>query len=459
MTSRLIPESRTRRLNDLDPVDGKYVLYWMRHSQRSEQNHALEFAVRRANDLGKPLLVGVGIGDDPSVRTERQMRFQLEGLHETAGALQRRNIAMVVRRESPIDVAMKLAGDACEVVCDRGYLRHDRRWVDRFQREANRPVWQIESNVIVPVEMASDDREYAARTIRSQLQEAAEKTLNELATTPVDNTADGLSVNGIDLDDLDNCVQSLDLDHTVAKCDEFDGGTSQARSRLNAFLSDSLDEYRDDVSVIQPHCSMLSPYLHFGQISPLKVALEVRQAGANRESTADFIEELLVRRELAINFVYFDSDYDGLDCLPDWARKTLEKHESDPRPDHYTASELEDGQTDDPVWNAAMTEMRCRGYLHNHLRMYWGKRILGWTNTIQHAYRVTLDLNNKYFYDGNDPNSYANVAWVFGNHDRAFGERDVFGKVRTMSASGLDRKIDTDAYVRSIAERFAASKA
>ncbi|TWU67133.1 deoxyribodipyrimidine photo-lyase [Crateriforma conspicua] len=459
MTSRLIPESRTRRLNDHDPVDGKYVLYWMRHSQRSEQNHALEFAVRRANDLGKPLLVGVGIGDDPSVRTERQMRFQLEGLHETVGALQRRNIAMVVRKESPIDVAMKLVGDACEVVCDRGYLRHDRRWVDRFQREANRPVWQIESNVIVPVEMASDDREYAARTIRSQLQEAAEKTLDELATTPVDNTADGLSVNGIDLDDLDSCVQSLDLDHTVAKCDEFDGGTSQARSRLNAFLSDSLDEYRDDISVIQPHCSMLSPYLHFGQISPLKVALEVRQAGANRESTADFIEELLVRRELAINFVYFDSDYDGLDCLPDWARKTLEKHESDPRPDHYTASELEDGQTDDPVWNAAMTEMRCRGYLHNHLRMYWGKRILGWTNTIQHAYRVTLDLNNKYFYDGNDPNSYANVAWVFGNHDRAFGERDVFGKVRTMSASGLDRKIDTDAYVRSIAERFAASKA
>jgi deoxyribodipyrimidine photo-lyase len=104
-----------------------------------------------------------------------------------------------------------------------------------------------------------------------------------------------------------------------------------------------------------------------------------------------------------------------------------------------------------------MREMVHTGYMHNYMRMYWGKKILEWTNTPEHAYRTTLYLNNKFFLDGRDPNSFANVAWVFGQHDRGWKEREVFGKVRFMSAGGLERKTKPEQYVEKVEERIGAS--
>ena len=241
----------------------------------------------------------------------------------------------------------------------------------------------------------------------------------------------------------------LDVDRTVGRVERLRGGTSEARRLLGRFLRHDLPGYADARSdPANPQASRLSPYLHFGQISPVEVARKAQGArGASEEDREAFLEELVVRRELAVNFVWFTRDYDRYGCLPGWARETLAEHADDERPHRYTARELERAETHDEAWNAAMTEMRKTGYLHNSMRMYWGKKILEWCNTPEYAYRTTLELNNRYFLDGRDPSSYANVAWIFGLHDRAWGERPVFGKVRSMTAGGLERKFDVDAYV------------
>jgi deoxyribodipyrimidine photo-lyase len=232
----------------------------------------------------------------------------------------------------------------------------------------------------------------------------------------------------------------------------FKGGSSRALERLEQFCKNSLPYYhtlRNDPA--QEHQSNLSPYLHFGQISPLTVALAVKAArGAPQEARDAFLEELIVRRELAVNFVYYEQNYHSYDCLPDWAKRTLDEHRKDERPHLYSREQLEAAHTHDPYWNAAMEEMRLTGKMHGYMRMYWGKKILEWSETPERAYATALHLNNRYFLDGRDPNSFAGVAWCFGKHDRPWTERPIFGKTRYMADSGLRRKFDMDGYLRRV---------
>ncbi len=451
-STSIIDESRIQSLNDAEPRKGSYVLYWMQQSQRAEFNHALEYAVQQANELGLRLVVGFGLTDDYPDANERHYRFMLEGLQETATALRRRKIPFIVRKGDPNEVALELAEDAALVVCDRGYLSHQRRWRQHVAEEADCPVIQVEADVVVPIELTSQKAEYAARTIRPKVHEHLYDHLVELRTTALKKDSLRLRFEGVDLSDLDAVIGQLDIDRSVpAVTPFFKGGTAQAKKRLSRFLAKRFARYdenrkrpeTDDVS----HSAM---YLHFGQISPIYVALQVLESAATRAVKDSFIEELVVRRELAINFVQFTTNYDRYACLPAWARRTLSKHEEDEREHRYTRRELETARTHDPYWNAAMREMRYTGYMHNYMRMYWGKKILEWTGSPSHAYRVALDLNNKYFLDGRDPNSYANVAWVFGLHDRPWGEREIFGTVRYMSASGLERKADIERYVEKV---------
>jgi deoxyribodipyrimidine photo-lyase len=197
--------------------------------------------------------------------------------------------------------------------------------------------------------------------------------------------------------------------------------------------------------------SGLSPHLHFGQISPVRIALTVTRAShASEGARAAFLEQLIVRRELAMNFVEHTPDYDSWSCLPAWARATLVAHAGDPRPFLYTPSELEGAATHDPFWNASMKQMKRTGLLHGHMRMYWGKKILEWSPTPEAGFREALRLNNRWFLDGRDPCSFAGVAWCFGLHDRPWGGRPIFGNVRYMNESGLKRKFDMAAYLRSV---------
>jgi deoxyribodipyrimidine photo-lyase len=447
-----IQDARIQPLNDRPVVQGRYVLYWMQQSQRAEFNHALEYAARQANRLGQGLLVGFGLTDAYPEANLRHYAFMLAGLKETAQALERRGIPMTVRRGSPPAVALQLGRDAALIVCDRGYLRHQRAWRDQVARQAGCRVVQVESDVVVPVEAASAKAEIGARTLRPRIRRQLAGYLVGLPATPLRVRTAEPGPRGIDLDDTQRILKSLKIDRRVPPVDRhFRGGAAEARRRFARFIREGLGRY--DKNRNQPQTddiSHMSPYLHFGQISPLYLALEVLKAPVSRTAADAFLEELIVRRELACNFTRFTADYDAYACIPGWARQSLAEHRRDPRPHVYSARQFANAATHDPYWNAAMREMVCTGFMHNAMRMYWGKKILEWSRTPEEGFATTLALNNRYFLDGRDPNSFAGVAWVYGVHDRAWPQRAIYGKVRSMMASGLERKCDIQAYVRKV---------
>jgi deoxyribodipyrimidine photo-lyase len=257
-------------------------------------------------------------------------------------------------------------------------------------------------------------------------------------------------------EDIGNLLNKLKIKGEVDKVDGFRGGTDQAMERLSEFLKSKIDGFQDlRNDPTMDYLSNMSPYLHFGQISPLYIALQVLKTISPGKDA--YLEELIVRRELAMNFTFYNPNYDSLNSLPEWAQKTLREHEKDKREYLYTCEELERAETHDAYWNAAQKEMVYQGKMHGYMRMYWGKKILEWTASPEEAYKVALYLNNKYELDGRDPNGYAGVAWCFGKHDRAWKEREVFGKVRYMNANGLRRKFKIERYVERVDEMVAKS--
>jgi len=461
MANRRIEDSRIQQLGTREARGGDYVLYWMQQSARAEHNPALEYAVQRANAAKLPLLVGFGLMDDYPGANVRHYRFLLEGLRDTAQALARRKIPFVVQRGSPEAVALKLARRAALVVCDRGYLRHQKQWRQTLAAEARCPVFQVEGDVVVPVDAVSGKAEYAARTLRPKIHRLWNAYLTPLSPTPLKTNASHLEVKGVSLDDLDALLGRMKLERGVPPVHHrFQGGTSRANQILRVFLSRHLPEYKESRPHPETdHVSHMSKYLHFGQVSPVKVALAARAARAADPQRESFLEELIVRRELAQNFCEYTPHYDDYSCLPRWARDTLHEHRGDERHHQYSHAQLEAARTHDPYWNAAMREMRYTGYMHNAMRMYWGKKILEWSSTPEHGYRTALTLNNTYFLDGRDANSFANVGWVFGLHDRPWGQREIFGTVRYMSSGGLERKADMDAYLQKVDALVAEAKA
>ncbi|MDY0313128.1 MAG: deoxyribodipyrimidine photo-lyase [Desulfobacterales bacterium] len=451
----LAGDERVGLLNKLPPRNGTYVLYWMQQAQRAEDNPALERALAAANALDLPLAVCFGLTDDYPEANLRHYAFMLQGIRETATALAARGIRFVLRLGSPDRVALALAADAALLVCDGGHLRHQRRWQQTVAEVAACPVVRVETDVIVPPDRVSTKAEYAARTLRPKIQRQVTDFLFLPAPTPTHRRADGLKLAGEAPGDLSALVARLSIDHSVTPVDRwFVGGTREAKRRFEAFLSKGLQGYAENANQPQTDgVSRMSPYLHFGQISPTWLALRVQEAEASAADRAAYLEQLVVRRELAINFVRHTPGYDTFDGLPDWARRSLETHRRDPRSHRYSPAQIEAGETHDAYWNAAMAEMRVTGFMHNTMRMYWGKQVLAWSPSPEAAYETLIRLNNRYSLDGRDPNTYAGVGWIFGLHDRPWPERPVFGKVRTMTASGLRRKYAIDAYVAKIAAK------
>jgi deoxyribodipyrimidine photo-lyase len=448
-----IQVERIKSFNEQRAGEGRYVLYWMQASQRSTCNHALEYAILQANDLNLPLLVYLGLTEAYPGANARHYAFMLEGLQEMQKALLQRGIGMVVWLCSPAEGALRLAQDAALVVTDRGYLRHQQAWRQEVASRIDKLMVQVESDVVVPVETASGKEAWAAATLRPRIHRAWQRFLSPLEEREVriPSAHLDLAAPGLDLAAPGALLGRLQVDRSVKPVRDYVGGMHEAQRRLQDFIERRLDHYdawRNDP--VLDGLSHLSPYLHFGQISPLDIALQVQAAGG--PGAQSFLEELIVRRELAINFCFYNALYDSFLSLPAWARKTLEEHQSDVRDPLYTPEELERAETHDPYWNAAQQEMAWGGKMHGYMRMYWGKKILEWSRTPQEAMHTALALNDKYELDGRDPNGYAGVAWCLGKHDRPWAERPIFGKTRYMSASGLERKFDIEAYVQHVAE-------
>jgi deoxyribodipyrimidine photo-lyase len=447
----MIQKERIKALNEESIKNGRYILHWMQASQRVEFNHALEYAISKANELSKPLVVYFGIAENYPEAYERHYYFMLEGLKEVQSSLRKKDIKMVVRPEQPEIGVPEMSKNACLVVVDRGYLRIQRAWRTHVAKQISCPLIQVETDVVVPVEEASPKEEYSAATFRPKIRKKLGYYLLPLQNCYPSISSLGMNFDSFDIGDTEKAVSRLDIGSSVKKVDHLHGGTNEARKHFKDFLENKLEKYpvlRNDPT--QNVLSDMSPYLHFGQISPLYIALKV--SATNSFEKDAYLEELIVRRELAVNFVFYNQNCDSFDGLPEWAKKTLNEHSRDTRQYTYTLEELEDAKTHDPYWNAAQQEMKIKGKMHGYMRMYWGKKILEWSNTPQKAFQTALHLNNKYELDGRDPNGYAGVAWCFGKHDRAWKERNVFGKVRYMNAKGLKRKFDADNYVEMVKE-------
>lgn len=446
-----VESGRVRALNDLRPrEDAKYVLYWCQGNRRVEANHALAYAAEIANENRLPLLVYEGLTFAYRGANDRLHTFILEGVAEMAKALKGIGAGYVfylrATHRDPNDELYKLAADARCVVTDDYPVfitaDHNRSVPSKLQI----PFFAVDSSCIVPMN-CHEKRAYGAYTIRPRIQRLLPAYLKPLpAVTIKRRWSDRANLPPLS-------AVKCDINHSIKPSVTFRGGRAAAAKRLEAFLADGLRRYAKESREPSRHAtSGLSPYLHFGHISALEVALAVREYAQEHRLIADeFLEQLIVRRELAFNFARFTSNPESLTVLPAWCRKTMAKHASDRRPYSYTPEQLERAETHDALWNVCQKELVWRGVIHGYYRMYWGKKIIEWSPTYEQALAVMIHLHDLYALDGRDPNTYTNILWCFGLHDRPWGERPIFGQLRYMSLEGMQRKTDTAAYIAEIA--------
>jgi deoxyribodipyrimidine photo-lyase len=421
----------------------------MQSSQRAEDNWALNYAVEAANNSNLPVIVYFGLTTKFPEANYRHYWFMLEGLKETSASLENLGIKFLIKLDSPPKGLMELSKKASQIIVDRGYIGQNKAWYNYAAEGVQVPLIQVEDNVVVPVEETSQKEEYSAATLRPKLLAKLNQFLDLPPQILPKKPSLEMTPDSVPIDDLEKTLAELPIDRSVSKSKYFQGGTTRAKKLLKLFIENSLETYERDGNNPENNCaSHLSPYLHFGQISPAYIAVQILRTNAS--ITHKFLEQLIIRRELATNFVHYNADYDSFLGLPQWTKKTLTAHAEDQRSYVYSLGELENAQTHDQYWNAAQKEMVVTGKMNGYMRMYWGKKIIEWTKSPSEAYKIALFLNNKYEIDGRDPNGYAGVAWCFGKHDRPWIERAIFGNVRFMNKEGLVRKFNMELYLKRV---------
>ncbi|KAL8216641.1 hypothetical protein R6Q57_023478 [Mikania cordata] len=434
------------------------VVYWMFRDQRVRDNWALIHAVDQANRLNVPVAVAFNLFDQFLGAKARQLGFMLRGLQQVHRQIEDTlQIPFFLFQGEAIDTIpsfMKECG-ASLLVTDFSPLRQVRGWKEEITKRVLDyvSIHEVDAHNIVPMWVASNKLEYGARTIRRKINNLLPDYLIEFPTLKTQIKNWDATDRFIDWGTLIENATSKGAE--VPEIGWCEPGEVAARETLmgnkNGFLTARLKNYSTDRNnPLKPNgLSGLSPYLHFGQISAQRCALEARKLRkVNPQAVDAFLEELIVRRELSDNFCYYQPHYDSLQGAWEWARVTLVAHALDKREHIYTKEQLEKGQTVDPLWNASQLEMVHHGKMHGFMRMYWAKKILEWTSSPQEALEIAIYLNDKYSIDGRDPNGYVGCMWsICGVHDQGWKERPVFGKIRYMNYAGCKRKFDVDGYI------------
>lgn len=437
---------------------GRYVLHWMQRAQRGRENHALNTAIALGNVLNLPVVSMFVVADYPAANL-RHYTFLLEGLAVAGRQLKERGIPFVLRRGEPAVEVAQLARElqAAVVVSDMCELRVPRKWRTELAEQLEIPFLCVDSDTVVPMR-AFGHEEYAARTIRPKIQRLLPAFLQPIVDIAPQRPLDAAPCDPGEVEQPLRYLESLQIDSSVAPVEQAHGGYDEGQKAVQRLLKERLRAYADERNNPQQvGTSELSAYLHYGQISAQQLAWEVEQYQPEETGSAHidissgkaaYLEELIVRRELAINFAYHNAHYDTLEGCPEWGRKTLQKHAGDPREWVYSLEEFEQARTHDELWNAGQREMVMTGRMHGYMRMYWGKKILEWSASPEEAFATTVYLNDKYELDGRDANGYTGISWcIGGKHDRPWKERPIFGFVRYMSAEGMKRKFDTRYYI------------
>lgn len=442
---------RTRPLNPHTYAAGP-IVYWMSRDQRVKDNWALLKAVEAAKQHGVPVAVIFNLVPEFLGATQRQYDFMLQGLSEVAAALETKHIPFFVLLGEPEKTiaAFVKAHKVGMLVTDFSPLKKGRQWRESLAKSLSIPMMEVDAHNIVPVWVASPKQEIGARTLRPKVQRLLPEFLTEFPALAHHPLKWPHKVPKHDWSDIE---RSLKVDTSVAVVSWIKPGEKAAHKALQAFIADRLPHYdadRNDPTKLAQ--SDLSPYLHFGQLSAQRVALNVERSKTTTKAKDSFLEELIIRRELSDNFCFYQPEYDTPQCFPGWAQKSLHHHLKDKREFLYTLKELETAKTHDPLWNAAQIEMVKRGKMHGYLRMYWAKKILEWTPNPETAMKHAIYLNDKYEIDGRDPNGYTGIAWSIGGiHDRPWFDRPIFGVIRYMSYNGAKSKFDVDAYIEKVA--------
>ena len=443
--------------------DGKCVVYWMQRAMRILDNPALDIAIDVGNLLGLPVVVYFSVIPNYPNANLRAYHFLAQGLRDVAEDAEERGVGFVLRRhpDNSLEAFLDEVG-AAMVVGDENPCREPERWRRVLARRLRLPYWTVDADVVVPSRVFGRDffllhhfRPHLERELPTYLVKPQQRKPNYAWHRPK-----GLAAYPVDQD----ITHGFDkLDRSIGPVDTFTGGTHAALKRLHAFVNHDLAGYETLRNKPEGKgTSRLSPYLHFGNISPLTIALAVEKAVAAGKAPASarkrYLDQLIGWRELSVLFVRHNANYDNWECAEPWAHKTLTEHAGDPRPARYTLEQLERAETHDDLWNAAQREMVETGWMHNYMRMYWAKKILEWSPDPARAFEWAVTLNDKYELDGRDPNGYAGIAWaIAGKHDRPWFDRPVFGTVRSMSGASTARKFDAETYKNqnagSVAER------
>ncbi len=444
----MINPQRVKKIYDGKKKSGP-VIYWMQREQRVNDNWGLITAQLSALKKDQPLIVVFCLVNNFLDAAFRQYDFMIKGLIEVEKKLQELNIPFILLTGNPSEKIPEFVDKvgASVLVSDSNPLRIINKWKQSVIKKINIPFYEVDGHNIVPCSVASPKLEFAAYTIRPKINKLLHDFLDEfipLQKMGSNNFSDQKN-------NWDEVYKNLNINFNVKPVNWLIPGEDSAQKVFNEFLDNRFEFYatgRNDPN--KNAVSHLSPFLHFGQISAQRIALEVNKINGNEESKKSFLEELIIRRELSDNFCFYNPHYDSFEGFPEWAKKTLNEHRDDVREFIYSKEEFENAKTHDDLWNAAQLEMVNSGKMHGYMRMYWAKKILEWTNSPEEALAIAIYLNDKYELDGRDPNGYVGVAWSIGGvHDRAWTERPVFGKIRFMNYNGCTRKFDVANYINN----------
>ena len=432
--------------------NGKCVVYWLQRAQRALDNPALEVAIQCGNALGLPVVAYFSVIPNYPNANLRHYHFLQQGLHDVAEGMAERGVGFVVRRPTDGDTLEAFLEEvqAAVLIGDENVCREPERWRSALAKKLRIPFLTVDADVVVPSAVFGKAfvlLHHLRPKLHAQLEEFLLPVRKlelqthwklKLATYPLtkDITA------GFDK-----------LDRTVGPVDTLHGGTRAGLKRLNKFVDTQLADY--DEKRNHPEISgtsQMSAYLHYGHLSPITIALAVREAQsqgkASKEVCDKYLDELIGWRELSVLFCKYNPNYDNWECAEPWAKKTLLAHAGDARPWSYTLEQLENAQTHDDLWNASQRQMVRDGWMHNYVRMYWAKKILEWAPDAARAFEWAVTLNDRYELDGRDPNGYSGIAWaIVGKHDRPWFDRPIFGLIRYMSGESTGKKFDSKRYM------------
>lgn len=479
-----INSHRVFKQNDKEPnEEGNYVVYWMESTRRFQYNFGLEYAVSWANKLDQPLLIFEAFSCKYRWATDRSHTFMMQGMKENLEYAEENDLNYITfceEQHSQIEeMFMKIAEGASLVISDEFPIFIIKKSNEKFSKKVDIPYITIDSNGLIPLGLTEKDP-YNAYFFRKIMQKNfVEAYTNPPKKDPLDDLENHNKIGSISeileefpdgkktLEDISGFIEGLDIDHSV-KPIEWKGTRKAALGMLGSFIQYGLLEYGDKRNdPDEQKTSHLSPWLHFGKISTFEIVRAVLdhqpkdwsldKITYNNGSTggfyngnsdiADFLDELITWREVGFHFAHHRTDYDQLESLPDWVLETLEEHWDDPREWEYSYEELANAETHDEIWNAAQTQLREEGIIHNYLRMLWGKKVIEWTSDPETALKYLIDLNNTYAIDGRDPNSYSGIFWCFGRFDRAWQERPIFGKLRYMTSESTRKKVKLKHYL------------